>query len=108
MLLKRLLIILLSLFITLSGVFSQTVIHASDFGVRSNSSENASTAIQKAIDACKEKKDAVLMLPGGRIDIWPEGAAKRELYISNSTENDDLPKVKSVAFLFEDCKNITL
>src|SRR6187399_1195924 len=108
MLLKRLIIILSSLFISLTSIFSQTVIHASDFGVRSNSSENASTAIQKAIDACKGKKDAVLMLPGGRIDIWPEGAAKRELYISNSTENDNLSKIKSIAFLFEDCKNITL
>src|SRR4249919_2669787 len=108
MLLNRILIIFFSLFITLTSLFGQTVIHASDHGVRSNSSENAATAIQKAIDACKAKGDAILMLPGGRIDIWPEGAAKRELYISNSTENDDLPKVKSIAFLFEDCKNITL
>jgi hypothetical protein len=108
MLLKRFLIIFCSLFIILTGVFGQTVIHASDFGVRSNSFENVATAIQKAIDACKAKGDAVLMLPGGRIDIWPEGAAKRELYISNSTENDELPKVKNIAFLFEDCKNITL
>src|SRR6188768_2358281 len=105
---KAILIFFLSLFISLTSIFSQTVVYASDHGVRSNSSENASTAIQKAIDACKEKKDAVLILPGGRIDIWPEGAAKRELYISNSTENDELPKVKNIAFLFEDCKNITL
>jgi Endopolygalacturonase len=94
MLLNRILIIFISLFITQTGMFGQTVIHASDHGVRSNSFENASAAIQKAIDACKTKDDAVLMLPGGRIDIWPEGAAKRELYISNSTENDELPKSK--------------
>lgn len=104
---KAILIIFFSLFITLSSVFGQTVIHASDYGVRSNSFENASTAVPKAIDACKGKRDAVLMLPGGRIDIWREGATKRELYISNSTEDDDLPKVKNIAFLFEDCKNIT-
>ena len=108
MLLKRFLIIFFSLFITLTGILGQTVIRASDYGVRSNSFENASTAIQKAIDACKAKGDAVLLLPGGRIDIWPEGAAKRELYISNSTEDDTLSKVKNIAFLFEDCKNITL
>jgi hypothetical protein len=89
-------------------LYAQSVVYASDFGVRSNNFENASTAIQKAIDACKAKGDAVLMLPGGRIDIWPEGTAKRELYISNSTENDELPKVKNIAFLFEDCKNVTL
>ena len=94
MLLKSLIIIFFSLFITLTSVFGQTVIHASDYGVRSNSFENASTALQKAIDACKAKGDAILMLPGGRIDIWPEGAAKRELYISNSTENDDVAENK--------------
>jgi hypothetical protein len=108
MLIKRLIIISFSLFIFRTSVFGQTVIHASNYGVRSNSFENASTAIQKSIDACKVKSDAVLILPGGRIDIWPEGAAKRELYISNSTENDELPKIKSIAFLFEDCKNLTL
>src|SRR5436190_3760440 len=108
MILKRLLIILSSLFITLSSVIGQTVIHASDHGVRSNSFDNAANAIQKAIDACKVKGNVILKLPGGRIDIWPEGAAKRELYISNSTENDELPKIKSIAFLFEDCKNLTL
>lgn len=108
MLLNRLVIIFFSLFITLTGAFGQTVIHASDHGVRSNSFENASTAVQKTIDACKAKGDAVLLLPGGRIDIWPERATRRELYISNSTEDDDLPKVKNIAFLFEDCKNITL
>jgi len=108
MILKQVLIIFLSLFINLAGAFGQTVIYASDHGVRSNSFENASTAIQKTIDACKEKGDVLLVLPGGRIDIWPEGAAKRELYVSNSTESDELPKVKSIAFLFENFKNITL
>ncbi len=108
MLLKRVLIIFFSLFIALTGILGQTVFRASDYGVRSNSFENASIAIQIAIEACKTKNDAVLLLPGGRIDIWPEGAAKRELYISNCTEDDTLSKVKNIAFLFEDCKNITL
>jgi hypothetical protein len=88
--------------------FAQTTIHAADYGVKANSFENAAAAIQKAIAASKTKDNAVLVLPGGRIDIWPEGAIKRELYISNTTENDTLSKVKSIAFLFEDCNNLTL
>ncbi len=108
MFLKQFLIIFLLLFIALKGIFGQTVFRASEYGVRSNSFENASFAIQKVIDACKTKGDAILLLPGGRIDVWPEGAAKRELYISNCTEDDELPKVKNIALLFEDCKNITL
>jgi hypothetical protein len=89
-------------------VWSQTILRASDYGVKSNSFENASIGLRNAIDACKTKTDAILLLPGGRIDIWPEGASKRELYISNCTEKDTISKIKSIAFLFEDCKNITL
>lgn len=87
---------------------SQALINAAGFGVKPNSFENASYAIRKAIAACEGRGEVVLQLPGGRIDLWPEGAEKRELYVSNATENDTFPKVKSIAFLFEGCKNITL
>lgn len=84
------------------------VIDATDYGVKANSYRNAAAALQRAIAACRKHPAAVLKLPAGRIDIWPEGAAKRELYISNSTEDDTLSKVKSIAFLLEDCRNITI
>jgi len=106
--LKRFLIIFFSLFIQQTAILGQSVVRASDYGVRSNSFENAAIALQNAIEACKAKGDVILELPGGRIDIWPEGAAKRELYISNCTEDDALTKVKNIALLFEDCKNITI
>jgi len=85
--LKRFLIIFFSLFIQQTAILGQSVVRASDYGVRSNSFENAAIALQNAIEACKAKGDVILELPGGRIDIWPEGAAKRELYISNCTED---------------------
>jgi hypothetical protein len=99
-----------SLFLLLATnkIFSQTVIKASDFGVHSNSFENAAIGIQKAIYACRANDSSILLLPGGRIDVWPEGAEKRELYISNCTEDDTLSKTKNIAFLFEGNKNITL
>ena len=105
---KYILVFVFSFFVAWDTAVSQTVIKAADFGVKTNSFENASMAIRKAIAACKEKDSAVLLLPGGRIDIWPEGATDRELYISNSTEDDTLSKVKKIAFAFEDCGNITL
>ena len=93
-----------------SGIYGQQsdTIRATDFGVKLNSYENSVVGIQKAINACESKNNAILVLPGGRIDIWPEGAVKRELYISNCTEDDTLSKVKNIAILFENCKNITL
>jgi len=100
-------VLLFLLFVGAQG-YSQTVIKAVDFGVKKNSFENAGDGIRKAINACKGKKDAILELPGGRIDIWPEGSAHRELYISNCTEDDTLSKVKNIAFLFEDNSDVTL
>ena len=48
------------------------------------------------------------MLLGGRLDLWLEVALKKELYISNSTENNTPSKVKNIAFLLEDLNNITI
>ncbi len=78
-----------------------TVVRAIDFGVRPNSFENASAALQKALLYCKDNPGTRLELPAGRIDLWPEFAPKRELYISNGTENDTLSKLKSIALLLE-------
>jgi hypothetical protein len=100
--------ILLSYLLLFQTGLCQTIIRAEDFGVKKNSFENAAPGIQKAIDACKQNKESVLVLPGGRIDIWPEVAPKRELYISNCTEADTLSKQKNIAFLLEGCNNITI
>ncbi len=89
-------------------VSAQKFIYAVDFGVKPDSFENASPAICKALDACKSVKNATLVLPVGRIDLWPEGAVKRELYISNSTEDDTLSKVKNIGFLIENFENLTI
>jgi hypothetical protein len=102
------LFLLLSFFVVSLSVNGQTTILASDFGVKSNSFTNASPAIKKAVESCSGKTNVTLQLPGGRIDIWPDGAFKKELYISNSTENDTLSKVKNIAFLLEGLNNITI
>lgn len=93
-----------------TGLFAQetAIVKASDFGVKSNSFMNASAGIQKAIENCQSKNNSTLLLPGGRIDIWPDGAVKRALYISNCTEDDTLSKIKNIAFFFENCKNINI
>ncbi len=83
-------------------------VSVTNFGVKSNSFENASPGIVKAIEYCKSKENIVLKLPGGRIDLWPDGAIKRELYISNSTEADTLSKAKNIGFWLEDCKDFTI
>jgi polygalacturonase len=101
-------IIFLLFFVFSLQVFAQQKVLLTDFGVKSNSVENACPAIRKAIEACKSMTNTVLLLPEGRIDLWPEGAEKRELYISNATEDDTLSKHKNIGFLLENFKNFTI
>ena len=78
------------------------------FGAKADSYQNASPALKQALDLCAKKQNATLVLPGGRIDLWPDGAFKRELYISNATENDTLSKVKNIGFLINGFKNLVI
>jgi hypothetical protein len=105
---KWIVIVLLFQCVVVENSVGQELVHAINYGVQPNNHTNSANAIRKAIAVCKAKKNSILLLPGGRIDIWPEAAEERELYISNCTETDSLSKVKHIAFLFEACKNITL
>lgn len=92
---------------SVSGRVADTI-KVTQFGVKSNSYLNASKGIREAIEKCKGKQNVVIQLPGGRIDLWPEDAVKKEIYISNTTENDTLSKVKNIGFFFDHLKNVTL
>jgi hypothetical protein len=88
--------------------YAADTVSVANFGVKSNNFTNSSPAIRKAIESCAGKTNVTLILPGGRIDLWPEGSFKKELYISNTTENDTLSKVKNIAFLLEGKQNFTI
>lgn len=90
-----------------SGQVADTI-KVTQFGVESNSYLNSSKGIRQALEKCKGKQNVVVQLPGGRIDLWPEDAVKKEIYISNSTESDTLSKVKNIGFFFDHLKNVTL
>ncbi|GAB3655596.1 right-handed parallel beta-helix repeat-containing protein [Echinicola sediminis] len=92
----------------LSGTTAQTIIQLEDYGVKANSYKNAVGGIQAALKEAEKHESAVLRFPGGRIDLWPEGAIKKEYYISNTTESDTLSKEKSIGILLEGMQNITL
>ncbi|HLZ88032.1 MAG TPA: hypothetical protein VKQ52_12345, partial [Puia sp.] len=70
--------------------------------------KNSSPALRKAIEACIRTKERVLNLPGGRIDLWPEGAVQKELYISNATEDDTLSKQKHIAICLENVHHLLI
>ncbi|MDP4283985.1 MAG: hypothetical protein Q8891_06145 [Bacteroidota bacterium] len=94
--------------ISVTPVFSQKIINLSDYGVVSNSYQNASAAIAQAIKDTRGTDSCTIRFPGGRVDIWPDGAERREFYISNATEDGTLSREKTIGMLFENLSNITL
>ncbi len=87
---------------------AQKIINLSDYGVTSNSFQNASSDIALAIKDASGFDSCIIKFPGGRIDLWPEGAERKIFFISNATENDSLSKEKTMGMFFQGLSNITL
>ncbi|KAA9036542.1 right-handed parallel beta-helix repeat-containing protein [Ginsengibacter hankyongi] len=105
---SKIMVEVIVMLISVTPVFSQKIINLADYGVVSNSYQNASPAIVRAIKVAGGADSCIIRFPGGRVDIWPDGAERREYYISNATENDALSKEKTIGMLFENLSNITL
>lgn len=89
--------------------FSQDTIRIADFGIYPYSYKNSVEQFRQVIAACKQSRAKCLYLEPGRYDIWPEGAERREYFISNTSTAEECPsKVKTIGLLFEDMKNLTI
>lgn len=103
-----------ALLLSVPAVASGSVPHAdtvrvSEFGVRPYSYENCVDGLKQALRACRDRGASVLLFDGGRYDIWPEGAERREWFITNSSTEEECPsKVKTVGLLIEDMQGLTV
>jgi len=105
---NKIIVCIAVMLISVTPVFSQKIINLSDYGVVPDSYQNASPAMARAIKDAKGADSCIIRFSGGRVDLWPEGAERREYYISNATEDDTLSKKKTIGMLFENLSNITL
>ena len=97
--------VLTLLFIALFTVCKGGAYDLSGYGLKPDTGENASPLIAKALQeiAAEVNFDTVrILLPKGRYDFYPEGASKREYFISN--HDQDNPKLVGLAF--ENMKNV--
>lgn len=84
-------------------------VYISSFGAHPHSYENCVTKLQAAIAECKINGAKVLAFENGRYDIWPEGAIRKEYFISNTSTKEECPsKEKTIGLLFEDIKDLTI
>lgn len=105
---KLLSVLSLSLVLSCTTLSAQKVYEISAFGLKANSSKNASPVLQKALAKIKaeykEGEKVILRFPEGRYEFHEKGAAVREYYISNH----DQTNLKKVGIALEDMKNLTL
>lgn len=84
-------------------------VRVSDFGAYPYTYENCIVRLQEAISECKRSGARVLFFEKGRYDIWPEGAIRREYFISNTSTEQECPsKVKTIGLLFEEMRDLTV
>lgn len=103
-----LLLFLFLIEISVSGQQKDTIC-ISDFGILPHSYENSVEKLQTAIRACKQQKAKVLTFPKGRYDFWPEGAVRKEYFITNTSTEEECPsKIKTIGLLFEDMEGLTI
>lgn len=105
---KLLSVLSLSLMLSCTTLSAQKVYEISAFGLKANSSKNASPVLQKALAKIKaeykEGEKVILRFPEGRYEFHEKGAAVREYYISNHDQTNP----KKVGIALEDMKNLTL
>ena len=105
---KLLSVLSLSLVLSCTTLSAQKVYEISAFGLKANSSKNASPVLQKALAKIKaeykEGEKVILRFPEGRYEFHEQGAAVREYYISNHDQTNP----KKVGIALEDMKNLTL
>jgi hypothetical protein len=80
---------------------AQKVINALDYGL--NEESDATTAINKAILACKFQKAGKLIIPKGIYHFYPDKATGEYLYIANNDEG-----LKRIAFPIRDFQNFEI
>ena len=105
---KLLSVLSLSLVLSCTTLSAQKVYEISAFGLKANSSKNASPVLQKALAKIKaeykEGEKVILRFPEGRYEFHEKGAAVREYYISNHDQTNP----QTVGIALEDMKNLTL
>lgn len=100
----------LSIFLILfaTSVYAQKTYDISQFGLKPNSSKNASPILQKALSKIKAEnpngESVILRFSEGNYHFHEKGSALREYYISNH----DQTQPKKVGIAMEEMKNLTI
>lgn len=86
------------------GARAQDTLRLTDVGYVPNSRQNAVPFVNKALQACKNKRRPVLVFPKGRYDFWPQHCAEKQYYESNT----DVIPLRRCPILIEGFAGLTI
>jgi len=85
------------------------VAFSTDFNICPDTGEDVTAAFRNMLDECRSKGIDTLKLDPGRYDFWPENAVRREIFISNTSDEQECPsKVKTLGLLIENQNGLTI
>lgn len=96
-----------SLLISCSG--HKNAVSITDFNIYPDTGKDITALFRHALEECREKGIDTLKLAPGRYDFWPENAVRREIFVSNTSSEEECPsKVKTIGLLIEGQENLTI
>ena len=106
---KKVCCVALILGLICTGCGQKSVLYVTDFNISPDSGTDATVPFRNALEKCRELEADTLKLAPGRYDFWPDNAARREIFVSNTSSEEECPsKVKTLALLVEDQKNLVI
>lgn len=103
------LILLFSLCFYCTYATAQDTLYVKDCGLLPNTFTNSTPALNRILEKCKHQKAKVLVFESGRYDFWPEGATRKELFVTNTTSEDEsADKTKIMGVYMNQMEDLTV
>lgn len=105
----RLFVPVISSLLLISCSAHKSVLYITDFNISPDSGADATVPFRNALEECRRQGADTLKLAPGRYDFWPDNAVRREIFVSNTSSEEECPsKVKTLALLVEDQQNLVI
>ncbi|OXM13791.1 hypothetical protein CGZ75_22530 [Paenibacillus herberti] len=86
------------------GEMIVSIVNIQDFGVKPDQERDATVAVFRAIESCRELERPTLLFPKGRYHFWPNKAVEKQYFIPNH----DQDKNRRIAFPLFKMKGLTI
>ena len=97
-------VIVFFLLTSVTGARNDDTVFVTKYGLQPDSRRNAVQAVKAAIKECAGKRNPILVFPKGRYDFWPQYAAEKDYYESNT----DVANPRRCPILIEKIDNLII